>query len=125
MPVTVEPRENGRVLYSVYSDPWTITDMDKAHEFQISYYDTAPYKVHHLLNVTNARSIPPGIMRARTTSPEFSHPNSGYLAIFGAAPLLKMMADTLLKLARYKRAQFFSNIDDAWVYLRDVIAKES
>jgi len=123
MPASVELRENGRVLYYVFTEPWTLDDMRAVTRKARPLYDAARTKVHVLFDARGMSSLPSGLLTARN-NPDVRHPNSGHIAMVGASPLVHMIAETITRISRFNRIKFFQTEDEAWAYLRQVIADE-
>jgi hypothetical protein len=124
MPASVELCENGRILHYVFTDPWTLAEMDAAAAKAIEYYDKADRKLYVLLDARRMRNVPPGVLRAARTNPDIRHRNSGQIAIVSAAKLVEVMGQTIMRLTHSSKAKFFPEEQAAWVYLRELIAKE-
>jgi hypothetical protein len=88
------------------------------------YYDASPHRLHSLVDVTKCRTLPTGIIRVRSAQ-DLHHPRRGIMAIAGAHPYVQTIANVVLKLGRYDRAKFFQTVDEALVFLRQVVAEES
>ncbi len=123
MPTKVELRENGRVLHYIFTEPWTLKDMEEAAAKARTYYDAADRKLHVLFDARAISSLPSGLLRARN-NPDMRHPNSGHIAVVGASTVLQVIAETILRITRFQRARFFQSEDEAWAYLRRIIAEE-
>jgi hypothetical protein len=124
MPGMVTLEENGYVIHYTYTDPWTMEDWSEVNQQSQAFYDQASHRLHVLLDVSRTRTVPAGIMRSRSTL-DISHPNSGNIAIIGAAPMLKTIGEAILRLARFKRAKFFEKEEDARTYLREMISEDT
>ncbi len=122
MPAKVEIRENGYVIFTTYKDPWGVSDMEDEYRAVRAHRDSVDHVVHVLLDVSQAHSVPPGLMRARQ-NPNLTHPTKGYIAIVGASSLLKTMGEVILRLSHNKEAGFFKTEEDAWTFLRRLLAK--
>src|SRR5437667_9507401 len=95
MPTSVQLCENGRILHYVFSDPWTITEMDAAARKATQYYEVADKKLHVLLDARRMRHVPPGVLRAARTNPDIRHRNSGQIALVAPAKLIEVMGQTI------------------------------
>ena len=124
MPISLELVEDGHILYYVYSDPWTVEDLTSLTPRVMDYYNQASHKIHTLGDATKLRQVPPGALRVRSV-PNLSHPNSGDIAIAGASLLVETISTTIFRLVHFNRVKFFQNADEAWAYLRTVIAEEA
>ena len=123
MPGTVTLEENGYLLHYIYSDPWTITEMERVNAESLAFYNAAKHKLHVLVDMRGSKNAPTGMMRARN-NPDLKHPNSGKIAVVGVTPLIRNVGEALLKLAHFNRAAFFDEMEPALEYLRAEIAKD-
>ena len=124
MPITAETRENGRVRYYVITDPWKTNDLIAEYPGDQAYRDSVDFTVHMLMNISQMKHIPPGLLAARKDAPALKHRRSGYLVMIGAGTFPRVMAETIFKLAHYERAVFVDTEEEAWAFIRKVIAEE-
>src|SRR5271166_3843437 len=124
MPITLELVENGHIFHYVYTDPWTVQQLIGLTPQLLDYYNKSPHKIHTLSDTTRIRQVPPDVMRVQCV-PNLSHPQSGNIAIFGATMLIETLSTTIFRLARFNRVKFYAREEDAWAYLRAIIAEES
>jgi len=124
MPVTLKLRDNGRVLYYTFADPWEIGDLTALYPQSLDYLRSANERIYTLADVRNARRIPSGLLNARY-GPDWSHPNGGEIVVVGASALLRTFASIVFRLSNFEHIKFFDDEAEAWVYLRQVIADET
>jgi hypothetical protein len=124
MPATVTLEEDKHILHYVFADPWTLDDMVLITREGKQYYDRSDHKIHVLLDVTQTRKVPPGILTARN-NPDVTHPNSGHIAIVGAAGIIKAIGEMIVKTTNMSKIGFYTSEQDAWVHLRQLIAEEA
>jgi hypothetical protein len=123
MPAQVTLEQDGYLLHYVFSDPWTIAEMERVNTESLGYYNAAKHKLHVLVDMRGSKNAPTGMMRARN-NPDLKHPNSGKIAVVGVTPLIRNVGEALLKLAHFNRAAFFDDMEAALEYLRKEIANE-
>ncbi len=123
MPVTNKLCENGHILYRVVSDPWNVDDLFDADEQMRMHYDHAGHKVHLLVNASNVHRIPPAVYRLGHGM-TITHPNGGQVGLVGATSMARRLAETVFRIAHFDRARFFDREEEAWAYLRRVVAEE-
>lgn len=123
MPASVELTENGHVLHYVFTDPWTLEDMVVVTRQGKLHYDQSAHKIHVLLDVTQARRVPPCVLTARS-NPDLTHSNSGHIVIVGASGVVKAMGDLIVKVIGTKKVSFHEDETEAWASLRAIIAEE-
>jgi hypothetical protein len=124
MPTTVALIEDGHIIHYVFADPWTLDDMVLITREGKHFYDRSDHKIHVLLDVSRTRKVPPGILTARN-NPDMTHPNSGHIAIVGAAGIIKAIGELIVKTTNMSKIGFYTSEQEAWVYLRQLIAKET
>jgi hypothetical protein len=123
MTAKAEFRENNRIIYLLYEEPWSVEDMRQVNEQVVGYLDKATQNLHLLIDVSHIRSVPPGILRGRT-EPVLTHPKVGKMAIVGATSFIQIMAETIFKVTRMDKAKFFKSDADAMQFLQEKIAQE-
>ena len=119
----MELEEDGRVLHYIATDPWTIDEMMKLTQQATKIYDESNVRVHTFIDMSRARSLPQGIMRARTNV-DFNHPKAGQMVIVGANMLVKTISNVVAKLASFDRIVFFETEEQGLEYLRAIIEKD-
>lgn len=124
MPIVQTLEADGRILRVVFSDPWTLEEMLAAFEESRPYLDAASKPIHLLADMRGAVRTTHGALRARE-APILRHPMGGEIAVFGVNLAGRILAETVLKLARFKRAQFFETEEEARAYLNKLIAEEA
>jgi hypothetical protein len=124
MPIHFELCENNRVMYVRISDPWEASEMTALYPTQKTYLDLATRKLHTLLDMTDAHQMPKNVLRTRLNAPSVNHPNSGELALVSSNMLVRSLADIGFRISQFQHVRFFTNVDDAWNYLRGAIADE-
>lgn len=124
MSVTMEIREEGRVLLLIYSDPVTMQEIGDLLPANIAHRDSVQHTVHTVFDFTHFHRPPQGLLRARY-APVFTHPRSGKMIVFGAIPLARGI---VLQAAQFTnnahKVYFFEHETDAWVYMRKTIADD-
>src|SRR5258708_2429694 len=98
MPMTTEPRENGRVIYIIATDPVTLEDFEKSFVIQNELLDRGTAKVHQFVNVTQMRQVPRNAIKLRENSPILHHPNAGILVFVGANAFVRIISETITRL---------------------------
>lgn len=124
MPVTLDLRENGHVIYLIITDPWSIQDVASLQGQNRAYLDASSHRVHTLVSI-RSQHVPSGIFSARPSRPGLANPHSGQIVIVGAPTFLKVIAETMFKIAHYTRSSFFDTEEQVWTYLRHLITEEN
>jgi hypothetical protein len=126
MPITVELRENGHIIYAVFSHPYTLQEAVDNREKEKRLRDQGSGVIHLLLNLSKSGRPPNGVLKVARDGPSFVHPTRGKIAIVGASFFSRMIVEMASKLARrrFENIQFFDTEDQAWAFLRKLIAEE-
>jgi hypothetical protein len=124
MGATFELREQDRIIYFLYEEPWSVDDIKRVNDEAILFLDKATEDMHILINVERIRHIPSGILRARNV-PTMSHPRCAHIVICGASTFVRSLSETIFKVTRYEKAKFFNTEAEAMKFLREAIASAS
>ena len=125
MPIALDFREDGHVIYARMSDPLTGQDLTNAFTAQIPYYNNAAFQVHQIINVEGLKKFPTGIFAVRRASPALNHPNRGLALVVGANPFVRSITESIFRLAHYEGIQFLKTDDEAWDFVHMVMAEET
>ncbi|PJF41265.1 MAG: hypothetical protein CUN50_06195 [Candidatus Thermofonsia Clade 1 bacterium] len=124
MSVTQVLEADGRILRVTFADPWVVDEMLAAFEETERYLNAATKPIHLLVDMTRAVRTTHGALRARE-APVLRHPMGGEIAVFGINLAGRIIAETVLRLARFQRAHFFETEAEACAYLNKLIAEEA
>jgi hypothetical protein len=126
MPITVELRENGHVIYAVFAFPYTLQDAIDNREKEKALRDKGCGMIHSLLNMSAGGKPPNGVLKVAREGPSFIHPTRGKIAIVGASFFSQTIVQMASKLARrrFENIHFFQSEEQAWTFLREQIAQE-
>jgi len=124
VPVTFDLRENDRVVYFKISDPWTLEEVlakfAETTAIRDQLYLTNPNRqVHSLIDLTEAKTAPPGALRSRN-SPGMTHASRGKSVAAVTAPLVRDIMITIFKVMHTDGA-LVETVDEAWAYLRPIL----
>jgi len=122
MPFTLAAAEQGHVLHIVYTDPWTLGDVRTAIAHSERYFDQVDFKVHTLVDISATR-MTPSMIGLRDVF-ILTHHNIGAVVIVGAAAAYRIIIELIFQFYKLKHYAFFNSEDEAWCYLRKVIASE-
>jgi hypothetical protein len=122
MAVKFDILDDGHIVRYTITDPWRYEDYKVFEAEDIAHRNSVNHKVHNL-TVANLRPNTAGIVKTRN-SPALTHPNAGHIAIVGTGAQIRFIAEMILKLARFERAQFFDTEEQALEYLRGIIQAE-
>ena len=124
MPVSMEIRENGRVVFYQYRDPFNLHELNALYLQDENHRNSVDFLVHTVLDMSGVKNLPQGIIGARVGSPVLVHPRSGVIVVVGAGPLSQSIAGVVLRLTR-KQAHFFKTESEGWDFVRKHLEKES
>ncbi len=124
MPVTLELRESGRVLYYTFTDPWEVGELIALYPQSLAYLRGASNTICTLADVRRARRIPSGLLNLRF-GPDWSHPNGGPIVVVGASSLLRTFANIVFRLSGFERTKFFDSEAEAWAYVWSVLTGQA
>jgi hypothetical protein len=125
MPVTLDLRENGHVFHYIITDPWSLADLRAVQAQEIAWGENKPYRIHAFVDMTGMHHFPTGWFNIeRAPDRRRGRVNSGNMAIYGASTFIRRLSESVFRVMGFDRARFFDKPDDAWVYLRGLIATE-
>lgn len=116
MPVTFKLDAEQRIIFWYISDPWTLPQLTVHYNDVIAILDSTDHTINSIIDIRGVHKIPSGILKARYLS-TWDHPRNGYALVVGATPLLRNIAEAAFKIARFERASFFPNEDEARAFL--------
>jgi hypothetical protein len=125
MPIQMALVENGRVLYYVITDLWTVSELMAVYEQNAAIRDRSTQTIHTLVNLTDARHLPHGTLQARNYSPDASHRTAGFILLVGAHSYLRTILALALQLLRRDRFKFVNTEEEAWAIMRDILRDEA
>jgi hypothetical protein len=117
MPVKFEYLESERVVHYVATDPWTLDEMNECTKQTKQIFDAATDPIFTLIDMSRAKALPQGAMRARS-NPEVTHPKAAGLVIVGASVLVRTISGVVAKLANRDNIYFYEKEADAWAFVR-------
>ena len=124
MPITLDLRENDRVLYYSVSDPWTFHDLVGLYERNRAIRDQHQHKIHVIANLTATRQLPKDIISTRHLSPDANHPRAGYVLMVGPSHFIKSVIEVTSRLLHTDKIRVVASEDEAWTMIREIIKAE-
>lgn len=121
MPVELKFSENRRYLIYTISEPFEINDLMQAYQKEREYRDSTDYILHSITDMSALRRIPRNWLTAKA-GPGLTHPRSGSILLVGLTPGYKIILNTITKIMRFNRMQFFDSYTDAVEYMDKLIA---
>ena len=86
------------------------------------YRDSIPHTLHAIIDMSKVKRIPPNWLVAKA-GPGLTHPRSGYMLFVGVSYGLRIMVEIILKIAKYKRIQFFESREEAETHMAELVQK--
>ncbi len=126
MPVTITESHNGRVLWITFIDPWTVMQMIDTFGRQREWcaHVQAPGAV--IIDLRQSSQVPHDVLRARE-SPVLKDSKVsciGTIAGHGinhGGELVRVLADVVLRMTRFRNARFFATEADTVSYVEQQI----
>ncbi len=107
-----------------YTDAATLSEVMSFYEANRAHRDSRKHTVHCLLDVREMDKILEGVLRTRAGH-GFTHPRSGQIVLVGATHLARSLVELSARFTGSNdKLKFFDNLEDAWSYLREIIATE-
>lgn len=122
MPIDRKLIENGRILYTKLSDPWTVEEVFGRVEQQNVFAESVGKHVHLLADLSETTHFPANTLRLREVS-AFSTPRASRTVVVGAN-LMGHRIFEMFEQMRGIKAEYFATYDEGLAYLRTVIAAE-
>jgi hypothetical protein len=123
MPIETRLDEDGRLVTLTVRDPLTLDELRQNREEGAAYFASAPFMVHTLVDVRGLRTLTPGLLRLETFR-NVTQPTHGLMAVVGANPTLRGVANNLMKLLNYIDVRFFASEAEARTWLGARIAAD-
>jgi hypothetical protein len=124
MPITSNLGDNGRIFHVVMVDPWERADLIPLTSQIRTHVSCASRPIHTLIDVRQVRRVPSRIVQESRNLLALDHPNCGEFVIVGATKAQQILATLAFRIARSDKVTFVETEDEAWTYLRGLIASE-
>ncbi|HLY25119.1 MAG TPA: hypothetical protein VKQ72_02190 [Aggregatilineales bacterium] len=123
MPITLESREDGWVVFYSLCTPISFQELSDLQEKDLQIRNAVNHTVHELIDVTGLTAIPDHPLRA-WSFPSLSHPRAGTIVVVGGSNLVRSASQDIHQLAHLKPPAFVETLDEGWAFLRNLIAQE-
>lgn len=120
MPVNVRLSDDKRYLIYEMSEPLEIAELMDAYRQEREYRDAHDYTMHSLVDMSKVNRIPPNWLTAKA-GPGLTHARSGRMVFVGISYGLRIIVQTILKIARYDKMQFFDTYEEALDYMVELV----
>src|SRR5258708_13684004 len=97
MPITMHTIENGHILHTKFSDPWTLVDVQNVYAIEQAYRDESKFIMHTFIDITDLHKIQPSTLTIGRRSPTFTHPRHGHIVIVGTSAFAQALLQTLVR----------------------------
>lgn len=124
MPVTLESHANGHVMCFTVTEPWDIQDFLVPVAQYYDYLESVNFTVHTLYDLRELHSFPSGLFNIRKLIRPNMPRHTGYRVILGVTGLAQSLVKAVFALGRAPNVVFFVSSDEAWTFMRRVIAEE-
>jgi hypothetical protein len=123
MAVHLEKQYDGYVLHYTFTDPLDLNDLVLAYQEERRIRDATPHTVNGLVDFRKLTTAPKNWLAARN-GPGLSHPRSGQIVIVGMNTMLKILVDTIMSVAKFKRIKTFDTIEAAHEYISVLVTDQ-
>ncbi len=114
--------ENDRVLVYTFIGHWEIDELVDTLPHTYELVEKTGKTVHLLIDLSQTPyKTPKNIFRTRAIT---MHPKIGQIVFLGTSAFSQMLAQAIFKLMHVERFKFFEAPEQAWAYLRQLIADE-
>ena len=121
MPVHLEMRYDGRLAYWEISDPWTLEELIKLlPEAQHQFTRTDAF-VYSFIDARHARRFPQGIFQLPKLA-IWDLPNGREVFFVTSSVAARSMLQLLFRLARSDRLVVYTDYDEAWNSIQQLLA---
>ncbi len=120
MPVHVRLSEDQRHLIYEFEEPLDMQELMEAYKKEKDFRNAAPYTMHSIVDMSGVKRIPPNWLIAKA-GPGLTHPRSGQILFVGISYGLKIILQTILKIAQYKRMQIFYTREEAETHMAELV----
>jgi hypothetical protein len=124
MPLLLEHIEQGYANHVTCVDPWNLDDAHTILGRILEYMNTIDFTVHGVVDVTQTRHVPSGIMTLDIESIT-GHPRCGFIVLYGGATLVRAQMQLVFRLEQFKRFYMVDTLEQAITFVRDAVASES
>ena len=123
MPVHIEfSSDQSHIIYE-FSEPLEMQELLDAYQKEKAYRDSVQHTVHSIVDMSSMKRVPPNWLTAKA-GPGLTHPRSGRMLFVGISYGLRIIIQTILKIARYNRIVFFATREEADSYMAELIEAE-
>ncbi|MBX3083702.1 MAG: hypothetical protein KF716_18860 [Anaerolineae bacterium] len=121
MPVHMEIRNEGRLVYWDFSDPWDLAEALGLLKTVERHMSEATFPVYSFVDLRNARRIPSGVLGLPRLV-NWHLPNGRDVVFVSNSHAIRAMVQLLFRLARSERYAVFDDYDQAWNLAQQLLA---
>jgi len=120
MPVHVQLSTDETHLVYEMQEPLTIEELMDAYKIERQLRDATQRTLHSIVDMSKIRRIPRNWLTSKA-GPGFTHPRSGRILIVGISTGIKIIVQTIIKIVRYDKVQFFDTREEAEAHMQTLI----
>ncbi|SRR5258708_7691126 len=124
MPITYHLIEENRVQHMVIAEPWDVEELLPVIRAIVSDLEKQSKTTHILVDIRQAKHVPIGVLGRIRHEMRPGHPRRGHTVIVGGVVLFREVFRYLASYYRYDRLKMFGDEDEAFAYVRKLIADE-
>ncbi|MFW5690924.1 MAG: hypothetical protein ACOCXZ_00370 [Chloroflexota bacterium] len=124
MPVDVRFADDNRYIVYTFQEPLEMAELLKAYEEERRLRDSVDHVVNSIVDMSEIRRIPRNWLTAKA-GPGLTHPRSGAMLFVGISPGLHIILNTIMKVARYNKMQFFKTRAEAEAHMAEILAAQT
>jgi hypothetical protein len=121
MPVHMDIRNEGRLAFWEFSDPWDMEEALTLLKIAEQHMINATFPIYSFVDVREARHIPHGILQLPRLL-NWNLPNGRDVVFVTSSVAIRSMVQLLFRLARSERVVMFNDYDEAWSYIQHLLA---
>lgn len=123
MPVNLEFRFDGQLMYWEFHDPWALEDAVQCLRRVTEHIDSTPEAVYSFVDLRSIRHIPKGILQIPKLA-KWHVPNGREVILVTKSQAIKSLVQLIFRLARSERAVFFQDYEQAWAYTEQLVSSK-
>jgi hypothetical protein len=121
MPVYIEFSDDKSHIIYEFAEPLEMRELLEAYQKEKAYRDAVQHTVHSIVDMSKIKRVPPNWLTAKA-GPGLTHTRSGRMLFVGISHGLRIIIQTILKIARYNRMVFFATREEAEAYMARLVA---
>ncbi len=121
MPIHIEEREAGRILYIAFTDVWDTTDLEQAVTTIQTYLFSANHPVYLVVDASSTYQVPLGTLsHIPMTRPSMAKALITECVFIGGTSVTRSIAQAAFRLCHLNRVSFVETDEQAWSHLQSI-----